>query len=64
MEKFKSLLIAKDEEKIIFSGYFMEKFFFETKERGKIEVINDYLFYKFEIEYITNYLKENLLNKL
>lgn len=64
MEKFKSLLIAKDEEKIIFSGYFMEKFFFGTKENEKIEVINDYLFYKFEVEYIINHLNENLLNKI
>ena len=60
MEKFKSLLIVNDDDKVIFSGYFREKFFFGTKENEKIEIINDYIFYDFEIEYIINHIKEKI----
>lgn len=58
------VLIEKSEGKIIFSGYYVDKFFFGTKDKNKIEIINDYLFYDFQVKYIANHIEEKISLKI
>lgn len=64
MDIFKSVLIEPCDNKIIFSGYYLGKFFFGTKDKNKIEIINDYLFYDFQVKYITNHIEEKIRLKI
>lgn len=64
MSVFKSVLIERYDNKIIFSGYYLGKFFFGAKDKNKIEIINDYLFYDFQVKYIINHIEEKINLKI
>lgn len=60
MLKIKDLVLQQYEDKIIFSGCLGEKFFFGLGKGEDIEIINDYSFCEFEVEYILETIKEKL----